>query len=103
MPYYVGAGEPEWDEYCELEEGGQQPPQTLLKYIEPWEAKTTVVSFSGTPGPEPEVPPEVSSPFAPSGSAERKPGLIARLLGRRRTPLAPPAQISPQDYWESWR
>ncbi|MGO9546511.1 MAG: hypothetical protein ACLPPF_17165 [Rhodomicrobium sp.] len=103
MPYYVGAGEPQWDEYCELEEGRQLPPQTLLKYVEPWEAKTTVVSFSETPGREPEVPPEIPYPFAPSGNREHKPGLMARLLGRKSTPMAPQVQISPKEYWESWR
>jgi hypothetical protein len=103
MPYYIGEEDPEWDAYSELEEAEKPPSQTLLKYIEPWEAKTTVASFPKTPGPEPEVPPEISYPFAPSTNRERKPGLIARLFGKKSTPPTPQAQISPEDYWESWQ
>jgi hypothetical protein len=56
MPYYVGVNMPEWDEYRRWESrilrGGQ--PRSLFKYVEPWEAKTTVLSFPATPGPEPQ-------------------------------------------------
>jgi hypothetical protein len=85
MPYYIGAGEPEWDNYIELlEEDSERPLRTLLKYIEPWEAKTMAVSFPATPGPEPVVPPELPYPYAPIESRERKPGLIARLFGKKK-------------------
>jgi hypothetical protein len=58
MPYYVGAGEPEWDEYCERAETDyfDGPPVALFKYVEPWHAKTTVLSFPETAGLEPEAP-----------------------------------------------
>jgi hypothetical protein len=58
MPYYVGADEPEWDEYLTMAEQGQvgEPPITLFKYVEPWLAKTTVLHFPETPGPRPRDP-----------------------------------------------
>jgi hypothetical protein len=54
MPYYIGAGMPEWDEHVEWDEG--EPPVSHFTYIEPWEANTTVLPFPEAPGPEPEVP-----------------------------------------------
>jgi hypothetical protein len=55
MPYYIGAGDPDWDEYLTIvEDGTTEPPISLFKYIEPWTAKTTVLKFSETPGPRPE-------------------------------------------------
>jgi hypothetical protein len=58
MPYYVGAGEPQWDEYCERAETDRvgQPPVSLFKYVEPVQAKTTVLSFPEAAGLEPEAP-----------------------------------------------
>jgi hypothetical protein len=53
MPYYVGAGEPEWDEYLIMAEDDIEPPISLFKYVEPWTAKTTVLQFPETPGPQP--------------------------------------------------
>jgi hypothetical protein len=60
MPYCVGEGMPEWDEYMERDDGGK-PPVSLFTYIDPWEAKTTVLPFPETPGPEPELPEEASA------------------------------------------
>ena len=39
MPYYVGEGEPEWDEYIEKSETDwfHGPPPSLFKYNEPWQ------------------------------------------------------------------
>jgi len=57
MPYYLGAGEPEWDEYMTMLEdsdGDAEPPISLFKYVEPWTAGTTVLQFPATPGPQPE-------------------------------------------------
>jgi hypothetical protein len=58
MPYYVGEEMPEWDEYREWERrGGRgERPLSLFKYIEPEQARTTVLPFPATPGPEPELP-----------------------------------------------
>jgi hypothetical protein len=57
MPYYIGEGMPEWEEYLqEREAGNWEPPVSLFKYVDPWEAETTVLPFPETPGPEPELP-----------------------------------------------
>jgi hypothetical protein len=57
MPYYIGAGTPEWDEHeWETERG--DPPESLYTYIEPWVAEATVLAFPETPGPEPVTPTE---------------------------------------------
>ena len=55
MPYYVGVGDPEWDEYMKMvEDGDAEPPISLFKYVEPWAANTTVLQFPETPGPQPQ-------------------------------------------------
>jgi hypothetical protein len=54
MPYYVGADEPEWDEYMAIAEEFSEPPMSLYKYIEPWATKTRVLRFAEAPGPQPE-------------------------------------------------
>jgi hypothetical protein len=58
MPYYIGEDMPEWREYQEWEGSGDrgERPLSLFKYIEPSQAKTTVLPFPATPGPEPELP-----------------------------------------------
>jgi hypothetical protein len=59
MPYYVGEDMPEWDQYTEWEGRGPgrgETPAALFKYIDPSQAKTTVLPFPATPGPEPEPP-----------------------------------------------
>jgi hypothetical protein len=55
MPYYIGAGEPEWDEYMEIAEDVAGPPISLFKYVEPWTAMTAVLPFPETPGPRPQA------------------------------------------------
>ena len=57
MPYYIGAGDPEWDQHQKInEERGDysEPPISLFKYVEPWTAGTTVLQFPETPGPRPQ-------------------------------------------------
>jgi len=55
MPYYIGAGEPEWDEYMAMmEDDVTEPPISLFKYVVPWTAKTAVLQFPATPGPQPQ-------------------------------------------------
>ena len=69
MPYYLGEGEPEWDEYMNMLEdsdGHTEPPISLFKYVEPWIATTTVLQFPDTPGPQPEENNTDSSPQPPS-------------------------------------
>ena len=59
MPYYIGEDMPEWDEYREWEGKGPgrgEQPLSLFKYIDPSQARTTVLPFLATPGPEPELP-----------------------------------------------
>jgi hypothetical protein len=51
MPYYIGQEMLEWDEYRGWEDtrGGEQP-LSLFKFIDPSEAKTTVLPFSAYAG-----------------------------------------------------
>jgi hypothetical protein len=100
MPYYFGEGDPGWDEYCEAQEteyldyqqrsmlpgSMQQHPfrhQTPIKkfaYVEPWEAKTSVLHFPRNP------PPRVSNSVAstsqppPAAPTAKKPGILARIF-----------------------
>lgn len=55
MPFYIGAGEPEWDEYLTTAEEVAEPPISLFKYVEPWTAMTAVLRFPETPGPRPQA------------------------------------------------
>ena len=51
MPYYVGAGTPEWEEYLEgAQTESGEPPQSLFAYIEPSAAAATVLAFPAAPG-----------------------------------------------------
>ena len=51
MPYYFGEGEPGWDEYLERQEAENlaHGPLDRFTYLEPWEAKGSVLRFSRTP------------------------------------------------------
>ena len=100
MPYYVGAGEPEWDEYLDLSESDTfSEPVSLFKYVEPWQAETTVLRFSETPGAEPEVPQRTaySQPSTP------KRGFFTRLLGKQAAPVAETPQLSPGQLFENFK
>jgi hypothetical protein len=100
MPYYLGADMPEWGEHTEREESvGSEPPAALFKYMEPWQANTTVLPFPDTPGPEPEVPPLATYGPPPL----RKPGFFARLFGRNTFPAAEPSRLSTEQWMESFR
>jgi hypothetical protein len=66
MPYYVAAGEPEWDEYMTTVEDVPEPAISLFKYVEPWLARRTVLPFPETPGPRPEADNADPAPKQPS-------------------------------------
>ncbi|WP_298882568.1 hypothetical protein [uncultured Bradyrhizobium sp.] len=101
MPYLVGEGSPEWDLYLEQaeSEGIEAPAISAFEYVEPWRAKTSVLSFPDTPGPEPIIPAQPQSPYV--GRPVAPQGFFARLFGRRPT-LAPAPQPSPEQ-WQDWR
>jgi hypothetical protein len=99
MPYYVGAGTPEWDEYMErLETDAGEPPPSQFTYIEPWVVETTVLAFPETPGPEPEIPQRVAYSARPAP----KPGFFARLFGKKAAPAEETPQPMPQQVFESY-
>jgi hypothetical protein len=62
MPYFISAGDPNWDEYREIAADVLEPPISLFEYIKPWTANTAVLQFSDTPGP----PPKAESAGEPS-------------------------------------
>ncbi|HEY7302422.1 MAG TPA: hypothetical protein VH684_31380 [Xanthobacteraceae bacterium] len=100
MPYYVGAGDPEWDEYLAQSETDRiNEPVSLFKYVEPWQAETTVLRFAEAPGAEPEVPQKTvyRRPSTP------KRGFFARLLGKQPAPVAETPQPSPEQVVENWK
>jgi hypothetical protein len=85
MPYYVGAGDPAWDEYLEQTETDSScEPQSLFKYVEPWKAMTSVLRFAEAPGAEPEAP---QDPFHRQPSTPGR-GFFARLFGKQAAPVA---------------
>jgi len=79
MPYYFGEDSPGWDEYMERLEAENltRGPLDRFTYVEPWEAKTSVLHFSRTP----RTTSERNSP-ADQGS-ERRPSIIARIFGSK--------------------
>jgi hypothetical protein len=100
MPYYVGAGEPEWDEYLvRSETDSVDQPVSLFKYVEPWEAQTTVLRFAQAPGAEPEVPQNIvhRRPSTP------RRGFFARLLGKQAATVVETPQPSPQQLVEDFK
>jgi hypothetical protein len=100
MPYYVGAGEPEWDEYlAQSETDWVSEPVSLFKYVEPWQAETTVLRFDEAPGAEPEAPHDTAyrQPYTP------RRGFFARLLGKQATSVAQTPQPSPEQLFENFK
>jgi hypothetical protein len=88
MPYYLGEDmEEEWHEYMDQVDADPtwEASESQFKYVEPWRAKTTVLSFPETPGPEPEVP----QPAAYRSPPASKPGFFARLFGQKADPAEP--------------
>lgn len=78
MPYYFGEGSPGWDEYMERVEAENlaRGPLDRFTYVEPWEAKTSILDFSRTPRPASE------RDSADQGSASR-PGIVTRIFGSK--------------------
>jgi len=109
MPYYVGAGSPEWDAYLDQAEaeGIDAPDVSAFEYVEPWRAETSVLSFRDMPGPEPIIPDLPESPLrvvAPVVPLVTQ-GFFARVFGRQPTPAQTPApapEPSPEQ-WADWR
>jgi hypothetical protein len=81
MPFYVGAGDPEWEAY--LAQSETDNPVPLFQYIEPWQAGTTVLQFAEAPGAEPEAPQDIVSDIASSRPPAPRPSFFARLFGRQ--------------------
>jgi hypothetical protein len=115
MPYYFDwEDESYWDdEYRKRYEAsrddgsdlfiGYEVPKSLFKYVEPWQAKTTVLSFSDTPGPEPEMPeniPYQRIPYPRKAVPAPSRGFFARLFGTKPAPA--PAAERPQRTREQW-
>jgi hypothetical protein len=98
MPYFIGAGTPEWDELPHpetLSETQQSEierfnaPILSFTYVEPWQAGTTVLRFPDVPGAEPEIPPQPVYRPPPRRS------FFARLFSRQpQTPQPPPEQFA---------
>ena len=98
MPYYFGAGSPGWDEHHttpELE-NFDGPLITLFEYIEPEQAKATVVSFPDVPGLEPAIPGEPRYPGAASKVLSKR-GFFSRLLGKKPAPATTNPDLTTQD------
>lgn len=105
MPYYIGEDMPEWGAHIEREEAAElagedaagEPPASLFKYVEPWQANATVLSFPDTPGPEPDVPPFITH------GPPRQPGFFGRLFGGNAAPAAEPQRLSTEQLMENYR
>ena len=111
MPYYVGAGSPEWDAYIEQAEfeGIDAPDVSAFEYVEPWRAQTSVLSFQDTPGLEPIIPDPPQSPLRvvrPVVPPVTQ-GFFARVFGRQltsaQTPAPAPAPEPSPEQWQDWR
>jgi len=102
MPYYFGADLPGWEEYLDEaeSEGIDLPPLTSFQYVEPWQTKTSVVSFPATPGTEPTIPPNPEYPAKFATPANQS--FLSRLFGQPPAPAPAPAQPTPED-WQNWR
>lgn len=102
MPYYIGAGSPEWDAYLDQaeSEGIDAPAVSAFEYVEPSRAKTSLLSFQDTPRPEPIIPGEPESPYEVAQPVVPQ-GFFARLFGRRPAPAPAPAPSPAQ--WQDWQ
>jgi hypothetical protein len=88
----------DWDE----DDIDYEVPKSLFKYIEPWQANATVLSFSETPGPEPEIPERI--PYFRNASPAPSQGFFARLFGTEPAPAAQrPQPTSEQQWLENFR
>jgi hypothetical protein len=78
MPYYFGEDSPGWDEYMERLEAENlaHGPLDRFTYVEPWEAKASVLRFSRTPRAS-------SERKLADASSARRPGIITRIFGSK--------------------
>jgi hypothetical protein len=78
MPYYFGEDSPGWDEYMQRLEAEDlaRGPLDRFTYVEPWEAKTSLLHFSRTPR-------RASEGSAADQGSIRRPGIIARIFGSK--------------------
>jgi hypothetical protein len=90
MPYYFGEDSPGWDEYMQRLEAENlaRGPLERFTYMEPWEAKASVLRFSRTPRAS-------SGRKAVADTVPaRRPGIIARIFGSKAPQgLKPRAEI----------
>jgi hypothetical protein len=96
MPYYFGEGDPGWEAYIEESEGrflADLPavrPLDNFKFVDPWQAKTTILKFPKVPGSPPEPIYIAGFRKVPTKQSARKPGWLGRLFGSRSAPVPPP-------------
>lgn len=102
MPYYFGADSPGWDEYLDAAESESTdiPPTSSFQYAEPWQAKTSVVSFPATPGIEPTIPSAPESPVKFARPAKKS--FFSRLFGKVPAPAPVRTQPTPEE-WQNWQ
>ncbi len=111
MPYYFDEeDESYWDdEYrkrfekddWDADDLDYEVPKSLFQYVEPWQAKATVLSFSETPGTEPEIPQRIPYPrnVAPAPSQ----GFFSRLFGTKSATSAEAPQAAMEQWLENHR
>jgi hypothetical protein len=89
MPYYFGEDSPGWEEYMERLEAENlaRGPLDRFTYVEPWEAKASVLRFSRAPRAS-------SRKTAADAVPARRPGIIDRIFGSKAPDgLKPRAEI----------
>ncbi len=97
MPYYFDEEDAEYWDKVEADPT-YEVPESMFKYVEPWQANATVLSFSETPGAEPELP-QRAAYHQPPGSRS---GFFARLFGRQAAPAPETPQLSPEQMLENY-
>ena len=80
MPYYFGEDSPGWDEYMERIEAEHlaRGPLDRFTYVEPWQAKVSVLRFSRTPRPPSERKAAAAAAAVPRGAPALSPAYSAR-------------------------
>lgn len=98
MPYYFGEDSPGWDDYMERAEAENlaRPPRDRFIYMEPWEARTSVLRFPRTP-PTPQKTSD-SQPATPQRAAVlgRNRSLWERFFGARPQDHGAPRATTPE-------
>jgi hypothetical protein len=100
MPYYFDEDDGEYWDKVEADPD-YEVPKSLFKYVEPWQAKATVLSFSETLGPEPEIPQRIPYPLNPVPAPKQ--GFFARLIGNASTASTETPQPSLDQWLENHR